>query len=64
MLDRYKRLAPKYQPKIGYDTLLRNVNLKELRKIMATTITGLDIELKKKISRIDYLESRNKHTNL
>ena len=57
MLDRYNRLPPKYQSKIGYDTLIQNVILKELMKIKVTTITDLDTELKMKISRIKYLES-------
>ena len=58
MLDRYNRLPPKYQSKIGYDTLIQNVILKELINILGTVITDLDIELKTKISRIKYLESR------
>ena len=29
MLDRYNRLPPQYQSKIGYDTLIQNVILKE-----------------------------------
>ena len=59
MLDRYKRLPPKYQSKIGYDTLIQNVILKELINIMGSTITDLDIELKMKTSRIEYLENKN-----
>ena len=55
MLDRYNRLPPNYQSKIGYDTLIQIVFLKELINIMGTTITDLDIELKMKISRIKYL---------
>ena len=58
MLDRYNRLPLKYQSKIGYDTLIQNVIPKELINIMCTTITDLDIELKMKISRKKYLESR------
>ena len=54
MLDRYNRLPPKYQSKIGYDTLFQNVILKEIINIMGTTITDLDIELKMKISRMKY----------
>ena len=42
MFDRYNRLPLKYQSKIGYDYLIQNVNLKELKIIMGTTITGLD----------------------
>ena len=58
MLDRYNREPPKYQSKIGYDTLIQNIILRELTNIMGTTITDLDIELKMKISRIDYLGSK------
>ena len=58
LLDRYMRLPYNYQLKIGYDVLIQNVILKGLIKIMGATLTGLDMELKMKISRIDYLESR------
>ena len=58
MLDRYIRLPLKYQSKIGFDSLLQNVILKELINIMGITTTDLDIKLKMKISRIEYLESR------
>ena len=52
------RLPYKYQSKIGYDTLIQNVILKELNNIMGMTKTNLDIELKMKISRIEYLENK------
>ena len=58
MLDRYMRLPLDYRSEIGYDTLVQNVILKDLLNIMATTKTGLYIELKMKI-RIKYLESRS-----
>ena len=58
MLDRYIKLPYNYQSKIGYDTLIQNVILKELIIIMGTIITDLDIELKMKISRIEYLENK------
>ena len=58
VLDRYNRLPLKYQSKIGYDTLIQNVILKELINIMRTTLTDLDIDLKMKIRRIKYLGSR------
>ena len=58
MLDRYNNIPYNYQSKIGYDTLIQNVILKELINIMGTTIANLDIELKMKISRIDNLESK------
>ena len=52
------RLPFKYQSEIGYDCLIQNIIPKELINIMGTTITDLDIELKMKISRIEYLESK------
>ena len=58
MLDRYNRLPYNYQSKKGYGTLIQNVILKELINIMGTTITDLDIELKTKVSTIEYLESK------
>ena len=58
MLDRYMRLPYIYQSKIGYDTLIQKVILKELINIMSTTIIELDKELKMKISRIKYLENK------
>ena len=58
MIDRYNRLPYNYQSKIGYDSLIQNVILKELINIMGTTITDIEIELKMKISRIKYLEDR------
>ena len=58
MLDRFIRLPYNYQSKIGYDTLIQNVILKELINLMGMTITDLDKELKMKISRIRYLESK------
>ena len=57
-LDRYMRLSYKYQSKIGYDTLIQNIILRELINIMGTTITNLDIKLKMKISRREYLENK------
>ena len=56
-LDRYMRLPFKYESKIGYNTLIQNIILKELNIIMGVTITDLDIELKMKKGRIKYLES-------
>ena len=46
VLDRYNRLPYNYQSKIGYDSLIQNVILKELINIMGKSITDLDIELK------------------
>ena len=58
MLDKYNRLPYNYQSKIGYDALTQNVILKEIINLMGATITDIDIELKMKIRRIKYLESR------
>ena len=58
MLDSYNRLPYNYQSKTGDDTLIQNVILEELISIKGTALTDLDIELKMKISRIKYLESR------
>ena len=52
MLDRYNRLPYNYQSKIGYDSLIQNFILKELIKIMGTTISDINVEFKMKISRI------------
>ena len=52
------RLPFKNQSEIGYDCLIQNVILKELIYKMGTKITDLDIELKMKISRNKYLESK------
>ena len=54
MLDRYNRLPYNYQPKIGYDSLIRNFILKEMINIMGATITDLDVELKMKNNGIKY----------
>ena len=50
ILDNYIKLPYNYQSKIGYDTLIQNVILKELINLMGTTITDIDMELKMKIS--------------
>ena len=61
MLDRYNRLPYKFQSRIGYDSLIQNVILKELINIKGITITYLDIELKLKTRRINYLETKNSY---
>ena len=48
MLDRYVSLPYDFQSKIGYNSLIQNVILKELIKIMSLIIIDLDIELKMK----------------
>ena len=61
MLDRYNRLSYNHKIEIVYDNLIHNIILKELINIMAIMITDLDMELKMKISKIKYLESKNSH---
>ena len=58
MLDRYMSLSYDFQSKIGYNSLIQNIILKEMINIMAMKKNDLDIELKMKISRIRYLESK------
>ena len=58
MLDRYMGLLYDFQSKTGYNSLIQNVILKQLINIMVMTINDLDIELKRKISRIKCLENR------
>ena len=57
-LDRFMRLPYNYQSKKGFDTLIQKVILKDFINIMGATITDLDIELKMKISGIEYLENK------
>ena len=52
------KLPYNYQSKLGYDSLIQNIILKELINIMGTTKTDLDIELKMKISRIEFIENK------
>ena len=59
MLDRYNRLSYDRKIEIVYDNLIQNIILKELINIMSIMIFDLDIELKMKISRIEYLENKN-----
>ena len=63
MLDGHDLLLLNYQSKIGYDTLIQNVILKELINIMGTTISDLDIELKLKICRFKHPESNLLYIN-
>ena len=48
MLDRYMSLPYDFQSRIGYNSLIHNVILKELINIMSLIIIDLDIELKMK----------------
>ena len=61
ILDRYNGLSSNYQSKMGYDSLIQNVILKEMINILGTTTTDMEIELKTKISRIKYLESKSSY---
>ena len=56
--DKYNRLPNICQLKIVYETLIQSVNLEDMTNLMASTIVVIDIELKMKICRIKYLESR------
>ena len=58
MLDRYNRLTYDRKIEIVYDNLIQNIILKELINIMSIMISDLDMELKMKISRIEYLENK------
>ena len=58
ILDKYNRLLCIYQSKKEYDGLIQNVILKKIKNQIGATIVDIDIESKKKISRIKYLESR------
>ena len=51
MLDRYMSLPYDFQSKIGYNSLIQNVILKEIFIIMGTILTALDIEIKMKIRK-------------
>ena len=46
MLDRYMSLPYEFQSKIGYNSLIQNVILKELINMLSLVITDLDIEIK------------------
>ena len=48
ILDRYMSLPYDFRSKIGYNSLIQNVILKELVNIMSLIIIELDIELKMK----------------
>ena len=58
MLDRYNRVTYDRKIEIIYDNLIQNIILKELINIMSIMISDLDIELKMKISRLEYLENK------
>ena len=60
MLDRYNRITYDHKIEIVYDNLIQNIFPKELVKIMSIMISDLDMELKMKISRINYLTRSHK----
>ena len=57
MLDRYNNLTYDRKIEMVYDNLIQNIIIKELINIMSIIISDLDMELKMKNSRIEYLES-------
>ena len=58
MLYRYNKLSCDRKNEIVYDNLIQNIILKELINIMSVMMRDLDMELKLKISRIEYLENK------
>ena len=46
VLDRYMSLPYEFQSRIGYNSLIQNIILKELNNILSLIIVDLDIELK------------------
>ena len=46
MLDRYMSLPYEFKSKIGYNSLIQNVILKELINMLSLVIIDLDTELK------------------
>ena len=58
MLDRYNKLNYDYKIETACDNLIQNIILRELINIMSVMIRDLDMELKLKFSRIEYLENK------
>ena len=50
MLNRYMSLPYEFRSRIGYNSLIQNVILKELKNMLCLIIVDLDIELKLKKS--------------
>ena len=48
MLDRYMSLPYEFRSRIGYNSLIQNIILKELINMLSLIIVDLDIELKLK----------------
>ena len=64
MWDRYNRLTYDHKIEIVYDNLIQNIILKELINLMTVMISNLDMELKMKKSRIEYLENKKNNNVL
>ena len=58
ILDKYNKFSLIYHSKVGYENLIQKVILEELKHLMSIKILDIDIEIKVKISRLKYLESR------
>ena len=54
ILDRYMSLPYDFQSKIGYNSSVQNVFLKELINILGSVIVDLDIELKTRSNFFQY----------
>ena len=50
MLDRYLSLPYEFQSRIGYDSLIQNIILKQLIIMLCLIIVDLDVEIKLKKS--------------
>ena len=50
MLNRYMSLPYEFQSKIGYNSLIQNIILKELINVLSVLIIDLDTQLKNNIS--------------
>ena len=57
MLVKYNRLSYNYQSKIGHDTSIQNVFLKEFINIKGATMEDIDIEVILKYISRKHLES-------
>ena len=58
MLEKYEKLSLNFQSKIGYDTLIQNAILKEIKILLAATLLDIYMELKMKISKMKDLETK------
>ena len=58
MLDNYNKLSLNYQSKVGYDTLIQNIILREIINLMTVILADIDIEVKMRLSRIKHSEGK------